>query len=298
MSETDAGDEGLLTDCVDCLAPAEAFAVVGNETRLAILEALWRSPERPVTFSDLRRRVGMRDSAQFNYHLGKLTGQFVAKTEDGYEFRHAGEKVVRAVLSGSFNENPTVEPFEVPGECADCGGTLTASYLDEHISVGCRDCGRLHAHAPFPPGGLTDRSDEEVAHAFDQRVRHLHCLAADGVCPECGGRMGTTLSEETGPLDVAACSVHRCEQCDHRIRSPVGLSLLDQSDVVGFHATHGVDLRESPHWTFEWCVGDRTTVLDDDPWRVRVDIPLDDEELRVTLDDELTAVAVERRRLG
>jgi DNA-binding transcriptional ArsR family regulator len=70
MSETDAGEEGLLTDCVDCLDPAEAFAVVGNETRLAILEALWRSPERPVTFSDLRRRVGMRDSAQFNYHLG------------------------------------------------------------------------------------------------------------------------------------------------------------------------------------------------------------------------------------
>jgi hypothetical protein len=29
-----------------------------------------------------------------------------------------------------------------------------------------------------------------------------------------------------------------------------------------------------------------------------VDIPLDDEELRVTLDEELVAVAVERRRLG
>ena len=76
--------------------PAEAFGVVANETRLDILEALWRAEDRPVAFSELHDSVEMRDSAQFNYHLQQLTDQFVAKTDDGYDLRHAGAQVVRA----------------------------------------------------------------------------------------------------------------------------------------------------------------------------------------------------------
>ena len=78
--DTSDAERASLFDCEKCLQPAEAFSVVGNETRLAILEALWAAPERPVTFSELRSRVGMADSAQCNYHLYRLTGQFVAKT--------------------------------------------------------------------------------------------------------------------------------------------------------------------------------------------------------------------------
>jgi DNA-binding transcriptional ArsR family regulator len=64
-------DEPSIQACEDCIAPAEAFSVVANETRLSILEALWRAPHSPVSFSELRQRVGMADSAQFNYHLGR-----------------------------------------------------------------------------------------------------------------------------------------------------------------------------------------------------------------------------------
>lgn len=126
MDESESGTD--LVACEDCLAPAEAFAVVANETRLRILEALWNASERPVTFSELRRAVDMRDSAQFNYHLGKLTGQFVKKTDEGYDFHYAGKKVVRAVLEGSFNQDPVLEPFEIDGVCIECGGRLEASY--------------------------------------------------------------------------------------------------------------------------------------------------------------------------
>ena len=100
-----------IQECVECVAPADAFALIGNETRLSILEALWRADDGPVRFSVLNEMVGMRDSAQFNYHLGKLTDQYVRKTEDGYELRTAGAKVVRAVLAGSFTEHPRREPF-------------------------------------------------------------------------------------------------------------------------------------------------------------------------------------------
>jgi hypothetical protein len=279
--------EGSLQECTDCVAPAEAFSIVGNETRLAILEALWEADCEPVRFSRLRERVGLRDSAQFNYHLDKLTDQFVRKREEGYELRTAGAKVVQAVLAGSFNQHPELEPFPVEGECVDCGGPLEARYADERLAVRCRDCGRRHGDYPFPPGGLNDRTREEIVEAFDQRVRHLHCLAKDGVCPECGGRMETTLREdERCCLGVALRADHVCQQCGHELCSAPGLALLDQSDVVAFHRDHGVDLGRTPYWQLEWCVGDEAaTVRSTDPWRV---------EVAIDLDGDLTVVAVER----
>lgn len=291
-------EESTIRDCEECVAPAEAFSVIANETRLSILEALWKAPERPVSFSELRREVGMADSAQFNYHLKQLTGQFVVGTDEGYDFRGAGKKVVRAILAGSFNENPEMGPFEVDGTCADCGAGLQAFYEDDMLTVECTDCAKRHGRYPFPPGGLNDRTREEVMDAFNQRVRHLHCLAADGVCPECNGRMTTTITrDEEDYLGLEVRVDHECEQCRHSLYSAVGLSLLDQSDVVTFHRDHGVDLCTKPYWDLAWCVSDQhTTVLSADPWRILVEIPLDEEVLSVTLDGDLNVLELERTR--
>jgi DNA-binding transcriptional ArsR family regulator len=289
-------EESPLRDCEDCVAPAEAFSVIANETRLSILEALWQSAERPVSFSELRRDVGMRDSAQFNYHLKKLTDHFVVQTDDGYDFRQAGKKVVRAILAGSFNEHPEMGPFDVEGACAVCDGDLQAYYHDEMLAIECKACAKNHGQYPFPPGGLNDRTREEIMDAFNQRVRHLHCLAADGVCPECNGRMTTTVTHDTEDyLGLEVRVDHECEQCRHQLYSAVGLSLLDQSDVVTFHREHGVDLCTTPYWHLAWCVSDQhTTVRSEDPWEILVEIPLDDEVLSVTLDGDLTPLEIER----
>ncbi|WP_254766611.1 winged helix-turn-helix domain-containing protein [Salinilacihabitans rarus] len=291
MSRSDAsGDaDATILECTDCIAPAEAFALIGNETRLSILEALWAADERPVSFSDLRRAVGMRDSAQFNYHLQKLTGHFVVQVEGGYEFKHAGEKVVRSVIAGSFNEHPTVDPFPVQGACASCGGPLRAVYEDERLGIECADCGQRHGEYGFPPGGFNDRTAEEVVDAFDQRVRHLHCLAADGVCPECGGRMETTVAEEGSCcLGVGVRVDHECAQCGHALCSAPGLRLLDHSAVVSFHRERGVRLDERPYWTLPWCVSDEhTRLVGRDPVRLEVRMPVADDELRVVMDGDL-----------
>ena len=295
MSET-SGPNASIQDCEECVAPAEAFSVIANETRLSILEALWAAPERPVGFSELRREVGMRDSAQFNYHLKQLTDHFVVQCDEGYDFRQAGKKVVRAVLAGSFNEHPEIEPFAVEGTCAACEGTLRARYEDEMLAIDCADCGKNHGKYPFPPGGLNDRTREEILDAFNQRVRHLHCLAADGVCPECNGRMTTTITPDAEDyLGLEVRVDHQCEQCRHQLYSAVGLSLLDQSDVVTFYRDHGVDLCTRAYWDLAWCVSDeQTTVLSEDPWEILVEIPLDDEVLRVTLDGDLDVLELER----
>ncbi|WP_435076687.1 winged helix-turn-helix domain-containing protein [Halococcus sp. AFM35] len=288
-----------IQECVDCVAPADAFALIGNETRLSILEALWRAEDGPVRFSALNEMVGMRDSAQFNYHLGKLTDQYVRKVEEGYELRTAGAKVVSAVLAGSFTEHPRLEPFTTDDGCTQCGEALVASYDEEMLALDCPECGRAHGEYSFPPGGLNDRTNEEVLEAFDQRVRHLHCLAKDGVCPECSGRMNTTISREGECcLGVGLRADHVCEQCSHSLCSAIGLSLLDRSPVVAFHRDHGIDLGATPYWQLDWCVSDdHTTVCSTDPWELELAIDLDDERLRATLDGGLSLVETRRSAL-
>ncbi|MCU4799920.1 winged helix-turn-helix domain-containing protein [Halobacteria archaeon HArc-gm2] len=297
-----------ILECEDCVAPADAFALVSDETRLSILEALWRLDD-PVRFSELRSEVGVRDSAQFNYHLTKLTDQFVRKVDGensagetssdaepaGYELRTAGERIVQAILAGSFTEHPRRE-IDIDDACTQCGAELAARYDDEVLAIDCPDCGHGHGEYPFPPGGLHDRSDAEILEAFDQRVRHLHCLAKDGVCPECSGRMNTTI-ERAGEccLGTSLRADHVCEQCNHQLCSAVGLGLLDHSDVVSFYGDHDVALSETPYWRLEWCVDDESvTVLEENPWKIRIDISENEETLRVTVDGDLSVVDTER----
>lgn len=71
------------------LAPDEAFAALGNETRMAILQALWDSRD-PLSFSDLRDAIGIQDPGRFHYHLSHLTDHFVRKSGKGYVLRAAG----------------------------------------------------------------------------------------------------------------------------------------------------------------------------------------------------------------
>ncbi len=292
MSQTHQED---IQQCEDCVPPADAFSIIGNETRLSVLEALWRL-DTPARFSDVRAEVGMRDSAQFNYHLGELTDQFVRKTDAGYELRTAGERVVQAVLAGSFTEHPRRE-IAIDDPCVNCGASLSARYADERLTIECPECGHGHGEYSFPPGGLHDRSDAEVLEAFDQRVRHLHCLSKDGVCPACNGRMETQIAHEGDCcLGSDITATHVCQQCAHELCSAIGLGLLDQSTVVGFYRDHGIELSDVPYWRLEWCVSsDPVTVLSEDPWRLRVDVTAGDETLGVTVDGDLSVVETERR---
>lgn len=274
--------------------PAEVFALLGNDTRIEILQALQAAGgDEPVPFSELYDRVDIDDSAHFNYHLKQLRDHFVRKTDGGYVFRTPGWKVVRAVFAGTFTGREELDPFEAPGTCYDCGGRLQAWYADEHLTIECVDCGRPHVDYTFPPGGIEDRAPGELLQAFHHHVRHHYCLAADGVCPECMGRMETHLTTDPDfpGLDVEVN--HVCARCENRLRSAVGLNLLDNPDVLTFHAERGVDLSTAPFWTFDWCVSDRrTTVVSEDPIQVRVDIPCDGDSMCIVLDGDLDVLDV------
>lgn len=144
------------------------------------------------------------------------------------------------------------------------------------------------------------RDDSETLAAFDRRVRHLHSLARDGVCPECSGQMQTELAyDEDCPLDATLRAEYTCLHCHHDIRSPIGLALLDQFPVVSFYRDHGIDLGATPYWRLSWCVSDdHTTVDSPEPRRVRVSVSENDETLTVSVDQTLSVVGTNRADSG
>lgn len=76
----------------------DTFTLLSDETRVRIVLALDEAPDdRPLRFSELRSAVGVRDGGRFNYHLDRLCGRLVEKTDDGYALSREGERVAAIV---------------------------------------------------------------------------------------------------------------------------------------------------------------------------------------------------------
>ena len=116
------------------LSPDEAFSVLGNETRLEILRTLGASAG-PLTYAKLYERVEYDDPSNFSYHLNKLVGHFVRKTDDGYYLYDAGRRVVEAVVSGAVSDSTVVEPTETEKDCPFCGAPVAIGLETGHMAV-------------------------------------------------------------------------------------------------------------------------------------------------------------------
>lgn len=289
------------------LTPAEAFAIIGNETRLQILQILFEHKFRSMPFAELRKRVGMRDGSQFNYHLKKLKGPFIRKTDDGYTLRHAGINVVRSIVEGSFTDHPRISPFETGGACVACGEPLTAEYEHEMVFVRCSACQTMHAMGMFPPGALAGRTAHEMLAAFERWMRCAFDLSVNGICSMCRGKTIGTLVRNpediqikvpVDPADFPSFDLgikYQCERCDVWDFGSAGEHILDHPDVVAFHRDHGIDLNTVPYWELDWVVtNERATVVAENPLRIQMTIPRDNEELQLTLDETFAVRGVER----
>ena len=275
------------------MAPNEAFRLLGDETRVAILRAVWEASETPLSFTDIRHRIGGPDSGQFNYHIDKLRGHFLRSTDDGYELTQAGREVVRAVLAGTLSDRPETEPVPIDADCVECGGLLVARY-DEYGIIECDDCDTTVMWNEFPPAGLDGRDGTEFARVFDRWTQRRFRLAMDGICPSCAGGMETRRvgNEADGEPDVA--SHHRCSNCGYEARVPLFGHILDHPAVISFYHERGLDVTDQPYWHLESMARDFTeTILDEDPWRAAVEIEADGDRLSLTLDERFDVVDVE-----
>lgn len=304
------------------LPPGEAFAALGHEIRVGILQALAESTraERPLSFSTLRERVGTVDSAKFNYHLGELVGHFVARGEDGYDLRPAGERVAEAVLSGAVTEDPVVERVAIDASCPYCGAGVEFGYRDERTTTYCPECsgafemasGRVEKDEPagygflgyldLPPAGVEDRDPTAVHDAALEWHLAEQALAAAGTCSRCSAAMEEwlTLCEDHDPGDgtCSACgnryAAHqsaRCTNCVYSRRATFGAALLDSPALQSFLTDHGVNLVSPRYEQFAAFVLDYDEdILAVEPFEAAFTFTAEGDALTLTVDDSLDVV--------
>ncbi|MFB6206994.1 MAG: winged helix-turn-helix domain-containing protein [Haloglomus sp.] len=277
--------------------PADAFALVGNETRAEILRVLGQDPWTGLSFSELRSRAAPdMDSGQFNYHLQQLVGQFVRQTDDGYEMRPAGATLYRTIRAGTFNRRASVEPFDAGFDCYFCETPVEASYDDGIFRLRCPGCEHVYAHTMAPPSAVEGVDRDELLAHIDQYNRHNMLAFARGVCPICvngvdcefiPGEAAWTEGAERFDLFVN----HSCDHCGNEHYMTVGLALLYRPPFVCFFDERGLDVTSVPHWELPFVMTDRdVTVRSEDPWEVALETTYDGDRLELVVDEDLTLV--------
>lgn len=303
-----------------------AFGLLGNETRLAILLALWErydphTDDNAVPFSELFDMVAYDNPGNFSYHLEQLTGQFVHQRTErgGYELRLPGLKLVKAVVAGAGLQNETRAATEIDQPCPLCGAPTVISYREGLLFHACTECegpvpdqtemeGFLSA-TPFEPAGLSGRSPAELRAA--SRVASIRQIQTmfDGVCPTCSGPVDGWLDycpdHESGLCEhcgtrFVAWARFECRVCkDHGNTSPKALALLHPA-VMGFYDDHGVSTRfraddvESVARGFELMDAHTLALVSRDPPRVEVTIEHEEDTLVLVFDETVDVVDVRR----
>jgi len=195
----------------------------------------------------------------------ELTGHFVKRSDDGYEFRYPGRKVVSAIFTGTLTDRAQVGFFPVEGSCYDCDGDLHGWYVDDTLTVGCADCGTIQVSYPSPPVGSTTAQPTSCCRRSTTTSATTTVWPRTEFCPECTGAVETTLVRDPDEEDLDVAVEHVCQRCNYRLRSTVGVTLLDHARLLLF-SERGVDLNTEPFWGFDWCVSDeRTTIVAEDP---------------------------------
>lgn len=281
--------------------PADAFAVLGSDVRVEVLLSLAEAArpgyaQQGVRFSEIRECVGVEDAGRLNYHLDKLRGHFVRRTDEGYRLRYAGWEAVRVVQAGTYHEQPQRE-FDAPGTCYACGDSLRARTRHDWLGIRCTGCDALHTSHPLPPWLLRDREPADVLGALDADVRHRASLVSDRRCPECLGRTDVTIREDVpAEWDIVVVPQFRCRHCSYWFHPPFGVLALENRAVVEFLERHGVDPANRPYWDLSLCVSPNHLTVDArDPWRIDLSPTRGEEKLCVTFDGDAAVheVAVE-----
>ena len=278
-------------------AVIDAIASLGNRTRLEILLALadaereHRTQPYAMSFTDLYRVVDVDSTSQFSYHLSRLVGGFVAETDDGYRLTYAGNKVVRAVLSGLYESAPAFDAVEVNGVCVFCEASpLVATQEDELLVVRCTACDSALVTDYLPRSQVRTRTPSEVVASAGYRIWGSAVQLRGDVCPECYGRVETTLEEHELDGRPAHLLVSTCPECWLVLRLPLEVAAAFHPAAVGFFWDHGISLFDLALWeVFEYVTSGALSaeVASVDPVEATVELALDGETLRLRMDESL-----------
>jgi hypothetical protein len=291
-------------ESADGLRPDDAFTLLADRTRVEIIRTLGDAAApgiiETLSFSELRRQTGVSGSSRFNYHLDRLVGEFVERTDEGYRLSYPGVRVYQTIEAGTFTDSHRIDPFELDATCHICGAPQEAAYYDCMFRARCSACPAIFYKYFCPPNSLADRGRVAVLRTANQRIRCEIAAIARDVCPWCAGRMeGRVLAPdaEKSQGDNPAIEhrvLHVCDTCDGAIYTRLGDLLTTHPAVVAFFYDRGVDVAERRLWALPFAASDeRTAVTDADPWRATVRVRCDGDCLRVRLDDDPSVVDTE-----
>jgi len=303
----------------------DAFKRIGDETRLAILLALWEAYEpfaddNALSFSELLDRVEYDTSGNFSYHLQKLEGHFVESTADGYRLKQSGHRLVRTIIAGSGLTDGELPPTEIDFDCRMCGEPLAITYENEQLYTVCTECeGRFESGTEVPPGaimgfafdpaGLSRSSPEEIFAASVVRAMGKFTMQMGGFCPDCSGVVDGSIHicEDHDPDGICPDCGRRdeiqarwvCRTCKNAGHGPPGPNLVLHPRVMAFYADRGLDIGfDATDFgtivrTLKAMSDHEQEVVSTDPIRVRVTIRYGDDQLRMIVDESTNVVAVE-----
>lgn len=289
----------------DTTQDADTFAALSAQIRVDVLRALWEREEHRATFSQLRADVGVDDSGKFNYHLGELRGQFVAKTDDGdYRLRAAGIDVVGSLIAGSYDDDDgEMEPVGFEEACPSCAAETTVVYDGEFLEIECDSCGTTPVTIDAPPSVFAgvEPGSGAVAERVQAYLRHSVHRFRDEFCRFCSSVTRPRLTAEHDPdgeRDPEQLGVPRLEQectgCGEAVAMNLAPVVLDHPEVVRFFHDHGVDYREIGAMEVVVTTTDRAVVTATDPITAEVRFTRGEETIRVVVDDTGQVVETER----
>ena len=298
------------------LSADEAFSILGDDTRLRILRVLGDA-DGAMQFSDLQSAVGYEASGNFSYHLEKLTGNFIEKTDEGYALQLPGRRVITAIQSGLIREERVRERAEIEEPCLLCGGTVEVELGPGGVAKYCTACPgvfrdrREGAKADngylgtlgLPPAGFHERSPEEAYRAAQLWANLARMARSHGICPKCSAALEQDIEVcEDHDADQGVCAacgmtlqVHlhsECTNCIYHIHEGIGARFYGRSPMLSFLLDAGanpVSSTATERPPFDHAVDAH------DPFRGRFIYYGDDELFEIIFDDSMELVEVTRR---
>lgn len=311
------------------LPPADAFDALGDEVRIRIVRLLGDADD-PLTFTELRDRLGLHRGSEFNYHLDKLTGHFVSKSDDGYALSPRGSQVYQAVLSGALTEDPTVEPTPIDESCYHCGERIMIDYRDQVAFIYCPGCEGNFAFSdeelqdrlgsaelsqqlgvksmhPFPPALVKGRDAEEIHRAAVTWFHREMLSWAVDVCPRCASVLESSVdvcgehTRSAGLCDVcgnlqATMLRTDCTNCNYSKEGLFSYRLFAETAMLDFITDNGLNPvdPDSPETFWGYFTPYEEEILSVEPFEARFTFGIEDDALTLTVDDELSVVEARR----
>ena len=92
---------------------AELFDALGHPTRIKILQVL---SERPLSFSELKKEVGIESSGHLSFHLGKLNLLVRVNPDGAYELTDDGREALHLAEVMNTTSSPSVAANSIQSE--------------------------------------------------------------------------------------------------------------------------------------------------------------------------------------